>query len=271
VAAGRGAGLDHAWTYDHIAWRTLRDGPWFGAVPTLTAAALATTRLRLGTLVATPNFRHPVPFARDLLALEDVSGGRFTLGVGAGGSGWDATVLGQDPWSARERADRFAEFVELTDLLLREPVTTYRGRYYVADAAPMAPGCLQRPRLPFAVAAAGRRGMRLAAMYGQAWVTTGPRRVGEPLLDAEAGAAAVRVQLERLDEACAAVGRDPATLDRIVLAGPQLDPGVSSPEAFRDTVGRYAEVGATDLVLHWPRPSGPYAGDEAAFERAVAR
>src|SRR5262249_28791662 len=73
-------GFDHAWTYDHLAWRSLRDGPWFGAVPTLTAAATVTTRLRLGPLVASPNFRHPVAFARELVALDDVSGGRLTLG-----------------------------------------------------------------------------------------------------------------------------------------------------------------------------------------------
>ena len=96
-------GFDHAWTYDHLAWRSLRDAPWFGAIPTLTAVAAATMRIRLGTLVASINFRHPVPFARELLTLDDVSGGRFTLGIGAGGTGWDATILGKPEWSPRER------------------------------------------------------------------------------------------------------------------------------------------------------------------------
>src|SRR5262249_57209762 len=104
----------------HLAWRSLRDAPWFGAVPTLTAAALATERIRLGMLVASPNFRQPVPFAKEVITLDDVSGGRFTLGIGAGGAGWDARMLGQKPWSRRERADRFAEFVQLLDRLLRE-------------------------------------------------------------------------------------------------------------------------------------------------------
>jgi len=57
-------GFDHAWTYDHLAWRSLRDAPWFGAMPTLAAAAVVTTRMRLGTLVASSNFRHPVSFAK---------------------------------------------------------------------------------------------------------------------------------------------------------------------------------------------------------------
>ena len=65
-------GFEHAWTYDHLAWRSFRDLTWFAAVPTLTAAAMATERIRLGTLVASPNFRHPVPFAKELVALDDI-------------------------------------------------------------------------------------------------------------------------------------------------------------------------------------------------------
>ncbi len=259
-------GFDHAWTYDHLAWRSLRDSAWFGAVPTLTAAAFATKQIRLGTLVASPNFRHPVPFAKELVTLDDISEGRFTLGIGAGGTGWDATMLGQEAWSPRERADRFAEFVELLDRLLREPETSYEGRFYCADAARTYPGCVQRPRIPFAVAATGPRGLRLAATYGETWVTTGDRRREGPV-SAEDGARDVREQMARLDEACAEVGRDPSSLRRLVLAGPTLDAGLTSVEAFTDTVGRYAEVGVTDFVVHWPRANEPYEADLAAFER----
>ena len=77
-------GFDHAWTYDHLAWRSLRDSTWYGAVPFLAAGAVVTERIRLGTLVASPNFRHPVPFARELVTLDDLSNGRLTLGIGAG-------------------------------------------------------------------------------------------------------------------------------------------------------------------------------------------
>jgi alkanesulfonate monooxygenase SsuD/methylene tetrahydromethanopterin reductase-like flavin-dependent oxidoreductase (luciferase family) len=58
-------GFDHAWCYDHLGWRSLVDGPWFDAVPTLTAAATVTSAIRLGTLVASPNFRHPFRPAAD--------------------------------------------------------------------------------------------------------------------------------------------------------------------------------------------------------------
>ena len=262
-------GFAHAWTYDHLAWRSLRDRSWFGAIPTLTAAAVVTERIRLGPLVASPNFRHPVPFAKELVTLDDVSAGRLTLGIGAGGLGWDATILGQDPWSPGERAGRFAEFVELTDRLLREPAISYRGRYYAADDARTHPGCVQAPRIPFAIAATGPRGMRLAATHADLWVTTGVP-YGEGPLPASDGAGVVREQLDRLDAACAAVGRDPGSLRRLVLTGQALDSGLVSVDAFHDTTGRYAEAGVTDFVVHWPRADAPYAGDLEAFERIIS-
>jgi alkanesulfonate monooxygenase SsuD/methylene tetrahydromethanopterin reductase-like flavin-dependent oxidoreductase (luciferase family) len=259
-------GFDHAWTYDHLAWRSLRDSPWFGAVPTLTAAATATERIRLGTLVASPNFRHPVPFATELVTLDDICGGRLTLGIGSGGDGWDATMLGQVAWSARERAERFAEFLALTDRLLREPAMSFAGRYYSADEARTYPGCVQRPRIPFAVAASGPQGLRLAATYGDTWVTNGDRSRAEAL-SPEAGTKVVREQMARLDEACVEIGRAPASLRRLVLSGSRLDSGLSSIEAFRHTTGCYAEAGVTDFVVHWPRPREPYAADLSTFER----
>ncbi|MGZ4589020.1 MAG: LLM class flavin-dependent oxidoreductase, partial [Mycobacteriaceae bacterium] len=76
-------GFDHAWTYDHLSWRSLVDEPWFATVPVLAAAAVTTSRIRLGTWVASPNYRHPVPFAKELMTLDDLSGGRFILGIGA--------------------------------------------------------------------------------------------------------------------------------------------------------------------------------------------
>lgn len=263
-------GFDHAWTYDHIAWRELRDEAWFGAVPTLTAAALVTDRIRLGTLVASPNFRHPVPFARDLIALDDVSNGRFVLGIGAGGHGWDATVLGNEAWSLRERTERYVEFVVLLDQLLRNPTTTSTGRYYSAEDAPMRPGCVQQPRLPFAVAATGPRGMHLAATYGASWVTTGDRHERDEPPDAATSAAIVKRQIEQLTEACDVVGRDVSTIGKLVLTGVDLYAGLESAEAFRDAVGRYGDVGVTDLVVHWPRPAGSFAGDIATFERILS-
>ncbi|MFD8911859.1 LLM class flavin-dependent oxidoreductase [Streptomyces sp. NPDC059575] len=261
-------GFHAAYTYDHLSWRTFRDGPWFGAVPTLTAAAATTSRLRLGTLVTSPNFRHPVTLAKDLISLDDVSDGRITLGIGAGGIGFDATALGQEPWTPRERADRFAEFVALLDRLLSEDAVTEEGRFYSAVEARNIPGCVQRPRLPFAVAATGPRGLRLAARYGQAWVTTGDPKLyenGTP----EQSVEALRGQLARLGEACAEAGRDVAELDKILLTGftPDRSGPLQSLDAFVDFAGRHRELGFSEIVVHWPVPDSDFAADQKVFER----
>lgn len=73
--------------------------------------------------------------AKELISLDDISGGRVTLGIGAGGSGFDATALGQEPWTPRQRADRFAEFVPLLDRLLTEGSVSYQGDFYAAHEA----------------------------------------------------------------------------------------------------------------------------------------
>jgi alkanesulfonate monooxygenase SsuD/methylene tetrahydromethanopterin reductase-like flavin-dependent oxidoreductase (luciferase family) len=263
-------GFAHAWTYDHLAWRTLRDEPWFASVPLLAAVATVTERIRFGPLVASPNFRHPVPFAKEVVALDDLSNGRLTLGIGAGGTGWDATMLGRAPWSPRERAERFEEFVELLDVALRTPKTSWTGEHYAAEEARTLPGCVQQPRVPFAIAATGPRGMRLAAQFGQLWVTTGDRR-SDGTLDAAAGARVVATQMARLDDACDAVGRPRHDVARMVLTGGELDSGLASAAAFDEVCGRYEEVGVTDLVVPWPRADQPYAADPEVFEQIFSR
>jgi alkanesulfonate monooxygenase SsuD/methylene tetrahydromethanopterin reductase-like flavin-dependent oxidoreductase (luciferase family) len=262
-------GFHAAYTYDHLSWRVpFRDGPWFGAVPTLTAAAAATGRIRLGTLVTSPNFRHPVTLAKDLMTLDDVSDGRITLGIGAGGSGFDATALGQDPWTPRERADRFAEFVPLLDMLLRQESVSYEGEFYSAHEVHNIPGCTQRPRLPFAVAATGPRGMRLAARYGQAWVTTGDPNLFETGTP-EQSLEAVRDQVRRLDAACVEVERAEPDPEKIMLTGftPEPNRPLESLDAFVDFAGRHRDAGITEIVIHWPIPGTDFGTDREVFER----
>ncbi|MER7909932.1 LLM class flavin-dependent oxidoreductase [Streptomyces sp. NPDC096068] len=264
-------GFHAAYTYDHLSWRAFRDGPWFGAVPTLTAAAAVTERLRLGTLVTSPNFRHPVTLAKDLITLDDVSGGRITLGIGAGGNGFDATALGQEAWTPKERADRFGEFVPLLDRLLTEDAVSQKGDFYTADEARNVPGCVQRPRLPFAVAATGPRGMRLAARYGQGWVTTGDPKLYEDGTP-EQSVAALAGQIEKLGKACVEAGRDVADLDKILLTGftPDRNRPLESVDAFVDFAGRHRELGFTEIVIHWPIPDSDFAADQTVFERVVS-
>jgi alkanesulfonate monooxygenase SsuD/methylene tetrahydromethanopterin reductase-like flavin-dependent oxidoreductase (luciferase family) len=255
-------GFHAAYTYDHLTWTTFRGGPWHATVPTLAAAAAATERIRLGTMVASPNFRHPVPFAKDLMTLDELSGGRFTLGIGAGAGGesFDASVLGERPWSTGERANRFGEFTRLLDRLLTQEETSAEGAHYRAHAAEMLPGSTQRPRMPFHVAAIGPRAMRLTAELGQGWITYGAPENGRRVVD---------TQIERLREACSDGGRDITELELSLLAlgRSKEERPLESFEAFLDWAGHYRQLGITELVLHWPIRDSEFAADMKVFER----
>ena len=102
-------GYDHLWTYDHLSWRRYRDRDLVRRHPLAHRPGDgAPTASGLGTMVASPNFRHPVTLAKEAMTLDHVSGGRLTLGLGAGGPGFDATVLGgaRRRRAARRRARR---------------------------------------------------------------------------------------------------------------------------------------------------------------------
>ena len=259
-------GFHAAYTYDHLAWRSLADSPWYATVPILAAAATATQRIRLGTWVASPNFRHPVAFAKELMTLDELSQGRFVLGVGAGGTGFDATVLGDSELTPGERVARFAEFVEALDLLLTQPSTTYDGEWFRSVEARMVPGCVQKPRLPFVVAANGPRAMRVVARHGQAWATTG-------LTPSEDGPdrwwAALPDAVGRLDDALVAAGREPGDVERYLSVDASGAFALDSVEQLRDVLGRADQLGFDEIVVHWPRPDGVYAGDERVLERVA--
>jgi alkanesulfonate monooxygenase SsuD/methylene tetrahydromethanopterin reductase-like flavin-dependent oxidoreductase (luciferase family) len=247
-------GFTTAWTYDHLSWRSLRDGPWFGAVPLLAAVAASTTSIRLGTLVTSPNFRHPALLAKDVMTLDEISGGRFDLGVGAGGTGYDAVVLGGPAPSPRERAARFEEFVAALDVMLREPKTSFDGEHYTVIESRTVPGCTQSPRVPFTIGAAGPRALALAARYADTWVTYGPVAPASTPEDWYAGIAG---QVDVLDEACAAAGREPSSLARAALVGLEQAWAQTSVGAWDDFCGRIAALGFTDVIVHWPRPHDP--------------
>nr|WP_106297607.1 LLM class flavin-dependent oxidoreductase [Knoellia remsis] len=251
-------GFAHAWVYDHLVWGGLPDATWFPAVPTLAAAAGVTSRIGLGTFVTSPNFRHPYVFARDVLALDDLSGGRVICGLGTGGD-LDSAILGESH-TVKERVDRFHEYVPLLDRLLREDHVDHEGEWYAVRDARTLPGPV-RDRVPFVVAANGPRSLRLAAKYGDGWVTTGP-------------------SVESLDEWWARVGElaerfsaleDSAGKARYLLldASPQFS--LSSVGVYEEMTGRAAELGFTDTITHWPRSSEPYAGSEATLEEVAAR
>lgn len=264
-------GFDHAWTYDHLAWRGLAGQRWHATVPTLAAAATVTSRIRLGTFVASPNYRHPVPFAKDIATVDQISLGRMLLGLGSGGTGFDAFVLGQPELTPRERFERFAEFAEALDVLLRfEPAgsdgISFEGTWYTASGARMVGEPSQHPRMPLHLAADGPKGLALAVRIAEGWVTTAGNDD-----DTEAWWRRAGDLIRRLDDACGDADRDPSTISRTLSLDAEARYSLTSIDAFDEAVGRAAELGYTDVVSHWPREHGIYAGDEAVLDAVAQR
>ena len=264
-------GFDHAWTYDHLSWRGLAGERWHATVPTLTAAATVTSRIALGTFVASPNFRHPVPFAKDIATVDQISGGRVLLGVGSGGTGFDAFVLGQPELTPRQRFARFAEFAEALDVLLRfeQPGSggiSFEGEWFTASGARMVGEPAQHPRMPLHLAADGPKGLALAVRIADGWVTTAGADD-----DTEAWWRKAGELITRLDEACAAAGRDPSSIRRTLSLDAEARYSLASLGAFDDAVGRAEELGYTDVVSHWPREHGLYAGEESVLDEVAQR
>jgi alkanesulfonate monooxygenase SsuD/methylene tetrahydromethanopterin reductase-like flavin-dependent oxidoreductase (luciferase family) len=243
-------GFDHAWTYDHLTWSGLQDSPWFGTTPTLTAAATVTSTIKLGTFVTSPNFRHPLALTRDILAIDDVSDGRFLCGIGAGGS-LDATIQGGPDLTPRQRQDRYEEFVKLLDTLLTTDRVDFKGEYYETRNGRTLPGCIQQPRVPLILAGNGPRSVRFAAQYGDGWMTTGGDKT-----TLDTWFTSLADLSRRLDDRLE--GRQ---VDRY-LSMDNAQYALSSPAAFEEIAARAAALGFTDLITHWPRAEGVYAGSE---------
>lgn len=261
-------GFDHAWTYDHLGWRSLADGPWHATIPTLTAAAMETRRIRIGTLVTSPNFRHPVPLAKELMTLDVISRGRLNVAVGAGAPGKDVNVLGGEPLAPAARHARFVEFAALLDKLLSSRVTDHEGDWYAAIRARMIPGPLQQPRPPLLVAAEGRRGMRLAIESarrpGDGWVTLGVP--GGAAIPDDEWWAKVTGSAAKMNSAWEESDVRPEGFTRLLNMESRIST-VVSVDQLSEHFERAAELGFTDVVLAWPRADGPFKADEQLLDQ----
>ncbi len=201
------SGFDVLWNCDTVVdpdrpLNTMSDGP-----ATLTMMAAETSRIRVGTLVTSLYFRQPVPFAKASVTVDHLSGGRLELALGVGDPAAGARASGSD-WPAGERVDRFGEFVELVDLLLRQEVTTYHGRFYHCEDAETVPLPVQQPRPPVTIAAHGPRMLRDAAEHADGWSSWG----GYDVATEEDFYAVTADRSHRFDDLCVAADRDPASI-----------------------------------------------------------
>ena len=258
-------GFDVLWNVDTVVepdtpGRPIHDGP-----ATLTLMALSTSSIRVGTLVSSLYFRSPATLAKATVTLDHLSGGRVELALGVGDPSAGGAAAGID-WSVGERVSRFAELVELTDLLLRQDRTTYDGRYYRCTDLEAVPTPVQKPRPPLTIAAHGPRMLAITAQYADTWSSWGGYGV-------RTEADFHRLTRERaalLDDLCAERGRDPGSIRRSLVCFPPLAPW-TSVAAFREMVERYREIGIDEFVLYWPRTWNPDARHEDdVFEQVMA-
>lgn len=138
-------------------------GRQLSPIPALTAAAMATTRLRVGSYVFANDYRHPLVLAREAATLDVLSGGRFELGLGAGWSIADYRQLGIPYDLPPRRIDRLDEALGLVKRLLAGETVDHDGPAYHLRGARVAPLPVQRPRPPILVGGGGPRMLRLAA------------------------------------------------------------------------------------------------------------
>ena len=241
-------GFDQVFVPDHSG--DLRDlnAPWFDGLAILAAATTQTENIRLGTLVANPILRPPSELAKWARTIDHLSGGRLELGIGAGLFPWDHAAVGEEPWSAKERAGRFADYVAIVDGILRgtgEP-WSYRGDWLWVEEVATAPGPLQRPRPPIVVGGQSPTILRAAARFADVWNTIGPMGASaEEILDATAR------QNRQLDALCDAAGRDPRTLRRSYATFGPFDTWEGTVP-FAEVVERFSEIGMTEFVIDWP-------------------
>jgi F420-dependent oxidoreductase-like protein len=233
-------GFDGLFLVDHFYGLFDVMDPTHEAYTMLAALAPFTQSLRLGVLVCGNTYRNPAFLLKQAVTVDHISGGRVDFGVGAGWTEREHEAYGWPFPSARERVDRFAEALEIWDLLQQEERTTYEGQHYQIVDAPFEPKPLQRPRMPLLIGGSGPRMLRLAARHADIWNAVGTPDEGGALN-------------QRLDAACAAEGRDPSSLVRTVSPRINL---LASVEAFVDGVAAYRAAGFRDIYLPWPRTEG---------------
>jgi alkanesulfonate monooxygenase SsuD/methylene tetrahydromethanopterin reductase-like flavin-dependent oxidoreductase (luciferase family) len=257
-------GFDVLWNVDTVVDPDLPRSMMFDGPSTLVAMALATETIRVGTLVTSLYFRQPVTAARAAVTVDHLSAGRLELALGVGDPHAGPAAGGAPDWPTAERVARFGEFVELTDLLLRSPSTTYLGRYYSCRDAEMIPGPIQRPRPPLTIAAHGPRMLGIAAKWADAWSSWG----GYGIEQDEEFYRVTAERSRRFDDMCHEGRRDPRAIRHSVVCFPPLTPW-ESVDYFEQMVGRFAEIGIDDYVLYWPRRWRDRLQEDAVFERVA--
>ena len=249
-------GFDTLWVGDHLLYRTPDGearGPW-EAWTMLSALAASTTRIRLGPLVASTAFHAPAMLAKIAATVDEVSGGRLVLGLGAG---WNETEFRGYGFPFDHRIDRFEEAFTIIRTLLRDGAIDFDGRYFQARDCELLPRPARPGGPPLLVGSRGERMLRITLPHVDAW-NVWFRDTG----NSPAGVAPLR---DLVDGICGEVGRDPAAVERTVavqvrltggrgriggdLAQPPFEPLSGTPEVMAEELRAYAREGIAEVQL----------------------
>jgi alkanesulfonate monooxygenase SsuD/methylene tetrahydromethanopterin reductase-like flavin-dependent oxidoreductase (luciferase family) len=256
--AAEDVGFDALWLGDHLLYRFSNGesrGPW-EAWTMLSALASATTRISLGPLVAATAFHNPAMLAKMAATVDEVSGGRLIVGLGAG---WNETEFRAFGFPFDHRIDRFEEAFTIIRTLLRDGAIDFDGRYFQARDCEILPRPARAGGPPLLIGSRGERMLRITLPHVDQWnvwfADTGNSPAGVPPLR------------ELVDGICREVGRDPAAIERTVAvqvqmpggkgrvqgdyAKPIYPPLVGPPEVIAEGLRAYARegIGAVQLVV----------------------
>ncbi|HAP75424.1 MAG TPA: LLM class flavin-dependent oxidoreductase [Acidimicrobiaceae bacterium] len=250
-----GFGWISVWDHFYGATGKPDDAACLEAVAMHAALACTTTKVQCGCLVYSIGYRHPAVLAKAITAIDQLSGGRAHMGIGAGWAQVEYDAYGIPFPAVKERMDQLEEGIQVLRGLLHDDVTTFEGRHFTVTEARNEPRPIQA-KLPIWIGGGGeKRTLKIAARYADGW--------NVPFISPEAFAHKVAV----LDEHCATVGRDPKEIRRAVNVGlafteeslvqqfgniaPLVKPGVlsGSDDEIIDRIGQYVAAGADQVNI----------------------
>ena len=204
--ATAGVGIEVLWFADHFSFEA--DGGLRGSWDAWTLMAAIAARVpdvQIGPMVACTAYRNPGVIAKMTEMIDEISGGRFILGLGAG---WNKPEYDQFGIPMEPRVTKFEEAIQIIHGLLRHGEADFQGKYYQANGAKNLPRGPRPQGAPILIGSSGDRMLGILARYADAW-DTGWGGDTEGL----------KAKVAKLDAACAAVGRDPSTVVRSVSVG----------------------------------------------------
>jgi len=247
-------GWDGIWIADHFMPFMGDDGgPTHEAWTILGALADAVPRVRLGTLVSGNTYRYPAVLAKMAATLDNISGGRAVLGIGAGWQENEHVAYGMEYSTVKGRLDRLEEAAEMITLLLHNDRSDFAGSYYTLSNAPLSPRPIQH-RLPLMIGGGGeKRTLRITARFADEWNVWGTPEI-------------LTHKIAVIDRHCNDVGRDPAEIKRSAVAllfistneadlsaTRELDLGmpkvIGTPTEVIDTMGAYRDAGVDEFIV----------------------